>query len=247
MREVVFIADAVNSMVLQSIHVLVGLVTAEILAFVRLVYDNSVLWGNNPWCILRILVLSRFTDSLRLWHLVDRHLWPFLGSPFFGAVYVEVVEGQSDGGRGEWLVGRLDRWRLRRWPLWAERVKQRFSSREGGGRERRSALRVGLDVELEIKNWVGPGKVLHNIKPGSALEFRNVRLLARPLERRGTITLVSVQFHYHPHILVKSGGMFVLVMSNKGVKVRKFDATTSKISENILFDVRQERTVGGSA
>ena len=95
-REVVLVANTVHAMILQPVHVLVCLVTPEILAFIWFVDDDSVFGRDDTRCFL----LSRITalaDDLRLRYLVDGKLRPFLTSPLFGGVSVDILQRKSNG------------------------------------------------------------------------------------------------------------------------------------------------------
>ena len=97
--QIVLVADAVHAMIFQAVHILVGLVATQVLAFIGFIDDDCVFGGDDAGSLL--LVDSGFADGLWLGDLVDRELGPFLSGPFLVRGNVEVVEGKGDRGGGE--------------------------------------------------------------------------------------------------------------------------------------------------
>jgi len=104
--QIVLVADTMHAMIFQAVHILVGLVATQVLAFIGFIDDDCVFGGDDAGGLL--LVGSGFADGLWLGDLVDGELGPFLDGPFLVGGNVEVVEGKGDRGGRERLVRRFD-------------------------------------------------------------------------------------------------------------------------------------------
>ena len=100
LRKIILVAYTVNPVILQTVHVLVCFIAAEIFAFVWFVDNDCVLGGHDAWTFL-LSTLSCLSNILRLRCLIYWKLSPIMSGPFFGSMDIKVVKGKDDGGGRE--------------------------------------------------------------------------------------------------------------------------------------------------